>query len=698
MTSAQTPRLTIAGSRTEGSHHVYIVRTSLMPDAHESAHRYSELVALHKTLSGIFGLSLPPFPAPRRVFKRASWVVREREILLQRFLDDVSAAAACSPPAAREAFAGALLGVAQAAHDPMVTDVSVMAATTCDDPRWDDVGFNRMLNCEQQGVYAIGLLRVGYAREVAKSHGVPLGARQELPAHALHFGSLPLNAELFGVSHRWLSATTNPDPKGEKLRDLVAILDREGAADTDLIFYDACSLHQKFRNDSSSEPGRTDLEEELFQWATNPESNDSVLILVRCYSRVRTVIMPRVPPGGNEIGGDVLAAAVSHQAGSLQRPIPYLDRGWPMFVLFCAAYCQRLLYSMGRGNEDVEELVRKGLDPARLADPRKLLLEDTSFANPNHPHVLLDSLAGLFDRMPPVPLDALGFRCFCERAQIAWLRVRLVREWAKASGPFPRRQELPYHGFIVGAPPQDRRKFVASHGWETEVHPSPSGGKMSRLADALEKLRAEDEDFVFLDFCSNSQAAKMGKHYAENDPWPGAPARNATAPAYFAANGVSAPLADRTAAEKAAFGYAMWDMGRLYSFKECEVIVLPELDLIDTFPGGDVWGIVNDRPYRNRGWCCAEFAVARYNGRIANLDNPCVQAVLNSREWPAGNTAEACRMYAEMMRLSCDPADDGKGGLTHDSAKGVSFTFKGDRAAVKYNFFKMTMNKESIGL
>ena len=111
--------------------------------------------------------------------------------------------------------------------------------------------------------------------------------------------------------------------------------------------------------------------------------------------------------------------------------------------------------------------------------------------------------------------------------------------------------------------------------------------------------------------------------------------------------------------------------------------------------------------------CCS------YNKRIANLSDPAVQDVLKSREWPRGGTAEACRMYAEMMRLSCDPADDGKDGLTHDAAKGVSFTNKGDRAAVKYavrlppcgpvslirslavrryNFFKMTMSKESIGL
>jgi len=190
----------------------------------------------------------------------------------------------------------------------------------------------------------------------------------------------------------------------------------------------------------------------------------------------------------------------------------------------------------------------------------------------------------------------------------------------------------------------------------------------------------------------------MGRRYAANDPFAGAPARDGTCGPYFEANGVKKPLVDRTREQRVAFGYAMWDMGRLYSFIECEVIVLPELDQLDSFPGGDVWGMLNVRPYKNRGWCCAEFAVARYNGRIANMSDPAVQTVLKSRAWPSGGTAESCAMYAEMMALSCDMADEEKDGLKYDPAKGVNFTNKGDRAAVKYNFFKMTMSKESIGM
>ena len=66
---------------------------------------------------------------------------------------------------------------------------------------------------------------------------------------------------------------------------------------------------------------------------------------------------------------------------------------------------------------------------------------------------------------------------------------------------------------------------------------------------------------------------------------------------------------------------------------------------------------------------------------LTAINDPAVQAVLTSREWPAGNTADSCAMYAEMMRLSCDLSDDGKDGrVTYDPAKGVNFTNKGDRA------------------
>mmetsp|Transcript_79596 Transcript_79596/g.184766 ORF Transcript_79596/g.184766 Transcript_79596/m.184766 type:complete len:149 (-) Transcript_79596:101-547(-) len=76
--------------------------------------------------------------------------------------------------------------------------------------------------------------------------------------------------------------------------------------------------------------------------------------------------------------------------------------------------------------------------------------------------------------------------------------------------------------------------------------------------------------------------------------------RDAACPAYFARNDIKPPLADRTLEQRVQFKYAMWDMGRLYSYEECEVIVLPQFDKHfdkkgSSWPGGSVWGAVNER-------------------------------------------------------------------------------------------------------
>ena len=111
---------------------------------------------------------------------------------------------------------------------------------------------------------------------------------------------------------------------------------------------------------------------------------------------------------------------------------------------------------------------------------------------------------------------------------------------------------------------------------------------------------------------------------------------------------------------------------RFYAYSKCEVIVDPVIDGARDFPGGaDVWGRVNTVPYERRGWCCAEFSVALRNGRIVNLSDPLVKAVLAVRAWP-----HDVENYARMME---------KG-----APEPVHFTKKGDVAAVLYNFYRMT--------
>ena len=70
------------------------------------------------------------------------------------------------------------------------------------------------------------------------------------------------------------------------------------------------------------------------------------------------------------------------------------------------------------------------------------------------------------------------------------------------------------------------------------------------------------------------------------------------------------------------------------------------------------------------------------------------------RAWPSGATEDACRMYADMMASTTveemSTSKCATGALKYDPTLGVDFTNKGDRAAVQYNFFKMTMKAEHM--
>ena len=505
------------------------------------------------------------------------------------------------------------------------------------DPRWDEPGFNVWCGYRKEGKHAVAWVSVGYLRKLAASDGYFVRRQElELVPGALHLGAPPREVSLFTVCYGW-ETSWHPDPTGQRLRDAVAVLDNAGACDDDLVFWDFCCLFQK-----NNEGERSELETLLFKHAV------SGMTRIIASSFIRVIVLPRI-------------------SASAENQTPLLERGWCVFELFLASYCTRLLYQRGPGNEVIEQTVSQAMDPARLYDVAKLFNSVRFTGNADVSRGVIRMIREHFDAMPAAPEDAVGFARYCEEAGLAWILVATIRDLATRPGPFPRRQELPHGAYILGSPPASCRKFVVSHGWESEVHPSPGGGKMRQLAHALYAAGALDTDVVFFDFMSNTQEAKIG-------------AAGKAAPEYFRYNGAQAPLAGRTVAERRAFDYAMWDMGRLYSFRECCVLVLPTLDGGSTFPGdaGD-WGFENTRPYEKRGWCCSEFAIALANKRIVNLGDPAVQSVLHSRRWP-----KSVVEYADMMDESLP-----------DETR-IEFTHKGDRAVVKYNFFKMTMNKHSL--
>ena len=70
---------------------------------------------------------------------------------------------------------------------------------------------------------------------------------------------------------------------------------------------------------------------------------------------------------------------------------------------------------------------------------------------------------------------------------------------------------------------------------------------------------------------------------------------------------------------------------------------------------------------------CAEYSVARKNGTIVNSHHPAVRAIELARKWP-----DTLAEYADMMDENAELP--------------VSFAKKGDRDAVRFNFYKYSYN------
>jgi hypothetical protein len=238
----------------------------------------------------------------------------------------------------------------------------------------------------------------------------------------------------------------------------------------------------------------------------------------------------------------------------------------------------------------------------------------------------------------PVHVDKAAFNELCHFADVAWLKVSYIRYRARLLGPFPRRQDLRVGTCYIGTPPNFARKFVVSHAWASEAHPSPSGDKMRWIAQQLDQISSEhggpadDDDCVFFDYCSlprvcarldpsaslslkprsvcvSLSSADLSASLSERTErfarvcTPCAERGHAVPEAYYTSNNlaVRATQEDRTRFEKRVFVRALTGMTRLYAFHECKVLVVPDAEVVDESAG---WGRVNTVPFENRGWVC----------------------------------------------------------------------------------------------
>ena len=303
-----------------------------------------------------------------------------------------------------------------------------------------------------------------------------------------------------------------------------------------------------------------------------------------------------------------------------------------------------------------------------------------------------------FDKMLPAREDAVGFQTVCQQSGFRWIRVWFVHKLASRGGPAPRCQDLPYGTYVEGRVPEGVRHYVVSHGWAAHLHFDPSGSKMRELAAVLSRLSAAQDDVVFVDYMSLTQAGGwVPKVYLEFNP--GARRhvdlegmKTMPPPGY----GDMVLLSGRTEAQERRFRFALFETTRLYAFRPASgpnVIILPDMDAPECFPEpGEItweentvcepprreqksaWGFSKSIKYENGGWPCAEYAVSRMNKTIANIDDEPVRKVEAARKpWP-----EDVEAYARLM--------------DEDAADPVAFTKKGDREAVRFNFFKYSYN------
>ena len=237
-----------------------------------------------------------------------------------------------------------------------------------------------------------------------------------------------------------------------------------------------------------------------------------------------------------------------------------------------------------------------------------------------------------------------------------------------------------------GHVPAGQQLWVLSYPWSDT--PSPAGKKV-RVVCELDKYGASDDDVVFVDHMSWWQGHEVVPEIYV--------AQNKVKNFEHQTNGLVG-LRDRALSEQKEFKFALFETTRLYAFaggslphgthlKGCRVLVLPEIDDHNDFPGCEPcfetnnfcepprrewktnWGFTKSVPYEEGDWTCAEFSVANFCDTIHNKESETVRALDIKREWPT-----SVQDFAAMM-------DD-------NAVKPVKFTKKGDKDAVRFNFWK----------
>ena len=361
----------------------------------------------------------------------------------------------------------------------------------------------------------------------------------------------------------------------------------------------------------------------------------------------------------------------------------YWQSGWCYQAFLMSTVCQRIVNAK-------DPSVSEHMIPEWLVGWRERLHDSMKFSN----HRDRDRVEGLIEewasQLPAAKVDAVGFVVTCAVANFRFVRCHYLRVLAARGGPSPRRQDLPHGTYVDGHVPASQQLWVLSYPWSAQTHPSPAGKKVRELVRELDKYGASDDDVVFVDHMSLWQGHEVVPeiYVAQNKVKNFEPQKNGLV-----------GLRDRTLSEQKEFKFALFETTRLYAFaggslpdgthlKGCRVLVLPKIDDHKDFPGGGKarlemnnfceplrrewktnWGFTKSVPYEEGGWTCAEFSVANFCDTIHNKESETVIALHSKRFWPT-----SVQDFAAMMDDNAD--------------KPVKFTKKGDKDAVRFNFWK----------
>jgi len=328
----------------------------------------------------------------------------------------------------------------------------------------------------------IGWLSFGYLRQL---EGRPLPRRQDLPRQALIAGAPSSGAVPWVVSHAWLGKE-HADPMGQQVAEVVQLLQRLGARDADLVFYDYGSMHQR---SVLGEDDRT--EEQLGSF----KKQLGCINMLYASDLCKVVVVNSISDSVKDLPSvEAKVPGTGQPVSVTTNTTPYEDRGWCFFELVVT-----LMFGTCANLGPEHEQAVAGIFDNFLGIATFLSgAESPAIAVAKGKQLTMASAEERLRR------EAAFEECI-EAGHIRLVRFGFLRGLAtEAAARLPRRQDCPREAF--GDHRRCCMRFAVSHCWASRDHPDPDGSTLRMIVSRLLRLGVGDDDLVFLDFVSLFQA------------------------------------------------------------------------------------------------------------------------------------------------------------------------------------------------